>query len=113
MTRCGPSRRWRPWAGLVLALLLLPSCSHAPSFDILGSFFPACLVCVVVAILVTVLARWILSRLHYELALPVLVYPSLRLSSRLRQRRPSCWRERLRFWMIPCCDCCGSLGYCL
>jgi hypothetical protein len=62
---------------LVLAPLLLASCSRAPSFDILGSFFPAWLVCLAVAILLTVFARWLLLRLHIELALPVLAYPSL------------------------------------
>ena len=77
MTRRGPNRKWRPRAALVLAPLLLPSCSRAPSFDVLGAFFPAWLVCLIVAILLTVLARWILSRLHIELALPVFVYPCL------------------------------------
>jgi hypothetical protein len=57
--------------------LLLASCSRAPSFDILGSFFPAWLVCLAVSILLTFLARWVLLRLHIAVVVPILVYPSL------------------------------------
>ena len=63
--------------GIVLAAFLLASCSRAPSFDILGSFFPAWLVCFIVAIMLTVFARWLLLRLRIAVALPALVYPSL------------------------------------
>jgi hypothetical protein len=63
--------------GLVLAPLLLASCSRAPSFDILGSYFPAWLVCLTMAILLTALARWLLLRLQIQLVPPILVYPSL------------------------------------
>jgi len=77
MTMASQSRGRVARAEFVLAPLLLASCSRAPSFDILGSFFPAWLVCLVLAILLTVLARWLLLRLHIEVALPVLVYPSL------------------------------------
>jgi hypothetical protein len=63
---------------LILLLPLLGTgCSRAPSFDILGSFFPAWLVCVAVAIPVTVLARWLLLRLGITIYFPVLVYPSM------------------------------------
>ena len=62
---------------LVLALLLLTSCSRAPSFDIVGSFFPAWLVCLVVAIVLTALTGWLLRLLHTPVALPTLTYPSL------------------------------------
>ena len=75
MTGQRSSRLTKAW--WVCALWLLASCSRAPSFDILGSFFPAWLVCVVVAILLTVLARWLLLRLHIAVVLPILVYPSL------------------------------------
>ena len=51
--------------------------TRAPSFDILGSFFPAWLVCVALALLLTIGARWLFLRLHIVLALPVLTYPSL------------------------------------
>jgi YtcA family len=60
----------------VITLLLMTGCGRAPSFDILGSFFPAWLVCLVVAILLTVVSRSLLSR-YVEIVWPVLVYPSL------------------------------------
>jgi len=60
----------------VPALLLMTGCARAPSFDILGSFFPAWLVCLVVAILLTVVSQALLSR-YVEIVWPVFVYPSL------------------------------------
>jgi len=59
--------------GLLLAPLFLTGC--APSFDILGSFFPAWLICFVAAIFLTAISRALLSR-YVEIAWPVLVYPS-------------------------------------
>ena len=64
-------------AGCGPALGGLTSCGRAPSFDILGSFFPAWLVCLALGLVLTVVARWLLSRLHIVLAFPVLTYPSL------------------------------------
>lgn len=63
--------------GLALPSLLLASCARAPSFDVLGSFFPAWLVCLIIAILFTVFARWLFLRLGLTLAPPILIYPSL------------------------------------
>jgi hypothetical protein len=57
--------------------VLLANCTRAPSFDILGSYFPAWLVCLVVAILLTVIARWSMLRHGVVLILPIVVYPSL------------------------------------
>lgn len=71
------SQRRNRSAAIVLVPLLLAGCSRAPSFDILGSFFPAWLICLVVAIVLTVVARWLLLRFRIEVDLPVLVYPSL------------------------------------
>jgi NhaP-type Na+/H+ or K+/H+ antiporter len=62
---------------LMLAAFLLTGCGRAPSFDVLGSFFPAWLACLALGLVVTVAARWLLSRLHIVIALPVLTYPSL------------------------------------
>jgi hypothetical protein len=62
--------------GLTLAMFLT-GCGRAPSFDILGSFFPAWLVCLALSLVFTATARWLLLRLHIEVALPVLTYPSL------------------------------------
>ena len=62
---------------LTLGAFVLTSCGRAPSFDILGSFFPAWLACLILGLLLTVMARWLLSRLHIVIALPILTYPSL------------------------------------
>ena len=63
--------------GLPLALTLCTSCSRAPSFEILGSFFPAWLVCLALGLVLTVVGHWILSRVRVVLAVPILTYPSL------------------------------------
>jgi len=62
---------------LYLVALPLASCSRTPSVDILGSFFPAWLVCFGAASLLTALTRLVLMRLQVRLDLPVLAYPSL------------------------------------
>ncbi len=67
----------RRWLGLPLCVLLTTGCSRAPSFDILGSFFPAWLLCLAASLLLTVAARWLLLRVRVVLALPILTFPSL------------------------------------
>jgi hypothetical protein len=69
-------RRTIGWV-LMLAALFSTGCGRAPSFDVLGSFFPAWLVCLALGIVLTAAARWLLSRLPIVIALPVLTYPSL------------------------------------
>lgn len=56
---------------------LLAGCSRAPSVDVMGSFFPGWLVCVILAIGLAAAARLALLRLRIKVALPILVYPSL------------------------------------
>jgi hypothetical protein len=51
--------------------------THAPSFDVLGSLFPAWLVCLMLALLLTIAVRWLLTRIGVVLWLPVLAYPGL------------------------------------
>ena len=63
--------------GLVLPLLLLAGCERAPSFDVVGSSFPAWLVCLAAGVVLTVLARLMLPRFGIALAPPILIYPSL------------------------------------
>jgi hypothetical protein len=63
--------------GLSLFPLVLTGCSRAPSFDILGSFFPAWLVCLALGLLLTGAVRWLSLRIRVPLALPVLTWPSL------------------------------------
>ena len=62
---------------LALFPLVLTGCSRAPSFDILGSFFPAWLLCLFLGLLLTVLARQLILRAHVVLAIPVLTYPGM------------------------------------
>lgn len=62
---------------LFLASRFLAGCTRAPSVDLLGSFFPAWLICLVPAILLTFATEQALSRLHRRLAFPALGYPSL------------------------------------
>jgi urea transporter len=59
-----------------LAPLVLTGCGRAPAFDVLGSFFPAWLVCFAVGILLAVICRALLQP-RVEIAFPILVYPSL------------------------------------
>jgi hypothetical protein len=66
-------------ASLVPALLAA-GCSRAPSFNILGSFFPAWIVCGVIGILLAVAVRLFFVRIKLEdqlLAPLILVYPCL------------------------------------
>ena len=70
------SRRYRPIA-VFLAALWLAGCARAPSFDVLGSFFPAWLLCLAVGVVLAFAAGWLLLRLGIVIAVPVLTYPSL------------------------------------
>jgi YtcA family len=62
---------------VLLGPLLLAGCSRAPSVDILGSFFPAWLFCLILAVLLATLIRLVMLRLRVNVALPNLAYPSL------------------------------------
>jgi hypothetical protein len=63
--------------GPPFAAVLCTGCSRAPSFDILGSFFPAWIFCLVAGLLLTFGAHWLLARAHVVIALPIVTYPSL------------------------------------
>jgi YtcA family len=69
-------RRISGWA-LIATAFFLTGCGRAPSFDVLGSFFPAWLACLGLGLVLTAAARWLVGRLHLVIALPVLTYPSL------------------------------------
>ena len=62
---------------LILAASFLTACGRAPSFDVLGSFFPAWLACLALSLVLTATARWFLLLFHIVIAFPVLTYPSL------------------------------------
>jgi YtcA family len=60
-------------AGLASALVLaLTGCGRSPSFEVLGSYFPSWLACMVAGILVTALIRFVLDRLQWEQQVPAL-----------------------------------------
>lgn len=65
--------------GLSFAAILLAGCSRAPTFNILGSFFPSWIVCGVIGILLTATMRWFFVRIKFEQELSplILVYPCL------------------------------------
>jgi len=60
-------------------LAMLDGCSRAPTFNILGSFFPSWLICVIIGICLAALVYWGLMRMKREnlIAWPVLIYPCL------------------------------------
>ena len=62
---------------ILFGAMLFTGCSRAPAIDILGSFFPAWLMCFIVAVALTAVVRLVLVRLHMELAVPILAYPGL------------------------------------
>jgi Na+/glutamate symporter len=65
-------------AALVI-FTLLTGCARAPSFNILGSFFPAWLICMIVGIVLATIARWVFARYSVENEIPwkIIVYPCL------------------------------------
>jgi YtcA family len=71
-------RRWVIRA-CALAPMLLAGCQQAPSFNILGSFFPAWLLCLTLGILLAAGTRFLLSAVHLQEALspPIVMYPCL------------------------------------
>ena len=79
----GPGIRRTAAAGVSFApALLAAGCSRAPSFNILGSFFPAWIGCGVIGILLAVAVRlfFVHIKLEDKLLFPlILVYPCLTL----------------------------------
>ena len=74
---------FRSGTAILCVLLLLPElgCSRAPSFSILGSFFPAWILCGVLGIVLTVVARafFVRAKFEQELSPLILIYPCLAL----------------------------------
>ena len=50
----------------------LTGCAHSPSFNVLGSYFPGRIACMVASILMTALVRFVLNRLQWEQQVPAL-----------------------------------------
>jgi hypothetical protein len=70
---------------LILPVMLvaaqLAGCRLAPTFNILGSFFPSWLICLFAGIIVAVIANRLFARfaLEKEILWPVVVYPCIAL----------------------------------
>ena len=77
------NRGLQRWSTLPVALLAIEiaGCRRSPTFNILGSFFPAWLICLFAGISFTVIANRIFARfaLDKELLWPIVVYPCLAL----------------------------------
>jgi hypothetical protein len=58
--------------------LLCSGCGRAPSFDIIGSFFPVWMVCIAIAVVLAFVVRYFLLRakLETEVGPLALFYPS-------------------------------------
>jgi hypothetical protein len=71
--RLAPALRAAP----LFAAFICAGCSRSPSYDLMGSLFPAWLICMVVGVLLTLLTRWALMRKQFALSYPALAYPCL------------------------------------
>jgi YtcA family len=74
-----PLRRMAKLLAVLGYLSALEGCARAPSFNILGSFFPAWLICMVVGTVLATVAKWVLAyyKLDQEIAWTIVVYPCL------------------------------------
>jgi hypothetical protein len=75
------SEKLRAVLAILSPLLCLCGCGRAPSFNILGSFFPAWLLCIIVGILLAAAFYGLFLRLHLEKEIKpaIIVYPCLAL----------------------------------
>jgi hypothetical protein len=75
------SERLQTMLAILSLLLCLGGCGRAPSFNILGSFFPAWLLCIIIGILLAAAFYGLFVRLHLEKEIKpaIIVYPCLAL----------------------------------
>ena len=73
------SQRTMASVGALGSLNALAGCARAPSFNIVGSFFPAWLICMVAGIGLAVIANSVLRRykLDHHIVWTIVVYPCL------------------------------------
>ena len=76
------ARRLLHGATAAAVFTLLSGCSSAPSRSILGSYFPSWMICVLVAMCLTIVVRAVLAKvgIEDELPAPILVYLSVTLA---------------------------------
>lgn len=77
-------RRIAPWrvmniAAATAAMLWMAGCEHAPEFNIIGSYFPAWLLCITAGIALTWVIYWALQRANLERDVQpsIVVYPCM------------------------------------
>ena len=63
----------------LLTMPLLTGCGRAPSFNVLGSYFPAWLICILAGIAAASLVSFVLAKLHMAQLIrwTIVVYPCL------------------------------------
>ncbi len=73
------SPRWSAIAATAAACFTAAGCSRAPTINVLGSFFPAWILCGVIGIALTAIVRVLFVRWNFEKELTplLLVYPCL------------------------------------
>ena len=66
-------------------ILTVSGCSHAPTLDLLGSYFPAWMLCAVAGIFAAVIIRQILALagIHEYVLVPLLTYTGFAVSAAL------------------------------
>lgn len=66
-------------SSLAALSVLCSGCGRAPSFDIIGSFFPVWMVCIAIAVILAFVVRYLLLRakLEPEVGPLALFYPSV------------------------------------
>ena len=63
---------------LTICIALTSSgCSQAPAIDVMGSLFPAWLLCIAIGILFSALAHWLLLQWSIRLLFPLVAYPCI------------------------------------
>jgi len=74
-----PSIRFVASGACAALVLTATGCSRAPTFNLLGSFFPAWILCGVIGIVLTVAVRIFFMRIDFEKELSplIVVYPCM------------------------------------
>ena len=60
--------------GLAIVSAELTGCGRSPSFDVLGSYFPGWLACLIIGVCAAALLHFILRRMKWERHLPLLPF---------------------------------------
>ena len=66
-----------PSCSAICLALMSNGCSRAPAIDVMGSLFPAWLLCIALGILLAVLTRWLLLHYGIRLLFSFFAYPCL------------------------------------